>query len=93
MTIAKGRSNTEAELDFLKETLEKMIISVEQKFKDNLTNLKAEIFDIEHDYTISKDEQVSLCKSYYDELDDNLSKLQQARNKLVICIYSIWGVL
>lgn len=89
MAFAKGRSCVVAELDILREALENMINSIENRFQNNLDFLKARIFDIEHDQSIPYEEKDSQLRSLYDEIEKHTCQLHHSRNKLVICIYSI----
>lgn len=77
-----------AETDLLELSLKNMIGSVESYFDQEINSLKAQIFDIEHDKSLSE-ERYSLCKPYYDQLEESETQRFHARNKLVTCIYSI----
>ena len=81
------------ELDILKETLENMIYSTESRFREIIDSLKANIFDIENDKTLSTEERYNVTSSYYDELEKYESQRYLSRNKLVICIYSICEII
>lgn len=89
MAFAKGRTCMMAEVDSLKETIEKMIRFTEDKFEASTVSLKAGIFDLEHDSSLSAEEIRTSAQVYYDELDNISRQKIQSRNKLVICIYSI----
>lgn len=92
MTIAQGRNNVITELDILKETLENMVQTIESQYRDIVDSIKANIFDIEHDVTLSAEEQTSLSLHYYRELNEFTTQQLRARNNLFICIYSICEV-
>lgn len=89
MAIASGRSSIRTEIDAFIETLENMIESTEVGFRVKSESLKAKIFDIEHDFTLNSEEKSDLSKPYLEELDICISQHYQARNKLILCIYSI----
>ena len=89
MAFAKGKSCAVIELDILREALVNMINSVETRFQNILDSLKARIFDIEHDRSIPNEEKECQINPFYDEVENYTSQLYHARNKLVICIYSI----
>lgn len=89
MAIAKGKSCFMDELDILKDTLENMINSTEFKFRDIIDSLKAKLFDIEHDSTISTEERNTLSCPCFIELERYVYQRNISRNKLVICIYSM----
>jgi hypothetical protein len=88
MTIAKGRSTVRANVDLTEEALENMLCSVEAYFRDAIDSIKAQIYDIEHS-DCPQEETQCICEPYYDTLDNYQAQLLQARNKLVIGIYSI----
>lgn len=65
-----------------------MIDSIESNFRRVIDSLKAQIFDIEYGKD-SAEEKRYMRRPYFDELDEYEIQRCHARNKLVICIYSI----
>lgn len=86
--FSKGRSNARTEIDSIVETIESMINAVEAGFNETINSLKVKMYDILRD-EIPAEEKADLLKPYEEGLKDNISQLNQARNKLVISIYSI----
>lgn len=93
MTIAQGRSCARAELDILRNALENMIDSTESHFREIIDGISTHILAIERNTDLHHEEQRSLVITYEDELDVYYSQRHCARNKLVICIYSICEAL
>ena len=89
MTVAQGRSNVRAQIDIISETLEKMIEDVENKYRQRIDSVKAQIFDIDHDISLSEEEKRTRSTFFYETLDSLEYQLNEARCKLFICIYSI----
>lgn len=88
MCIAKGRSNILAEIDSFNDALENMIESIELHFCERTNYVENQIFEIGKENVLAE-ERHALCKPYFDLLEEYQTQLFQARNKLVICIYSI----
>lgn len=88
MAVANGHSNVKADIELMVCSLRQMINSIELYFCNSINSLNTRISDIEHDI-ISPEEKSSLCRSYYITLEEQEIKRFHARNKLVICIYSI----
>ncbi|MBD5271518.1 MAG: hypothetical protein HDS40_04610 [Bacteroides sp.] len=89
MAFAKGRSSVVVELDILRDTLENMINSIEEKFQNKLDLFKARIFDLEHNQYLPFEEKDCQIQPFYNEIEEYTCQLYRSRNKLVICIYSI----
>lgn len=92
MTIAKGQSNCKAERALVLLGFDELlqILAESQIEQENL--LKAKLYDIVTDNSLSDDEKYTLKRSLTDQLQDIEERHARIRRSIFIGIYSFWEV-
>lgn len=90
--IAKGRSNIEADIDFMYESYESLIERIEMSYKKDIQDIKDIIQSVKEDITIDYEEKQSILRPYFDALDTLNQQNIKSKNALFCTIYSFWEI-
>lgn len=88
--IAKGRTDIEADIDFMYEAYKSLIDRIECSYSKDIQTLKSIVQSIETDCNIDYEEKTSLLNPYFEAIDILNTQNQKAQTALFCSIYSFW---
>ena len=92
MTIAKGRTNSQAERDLVLLGFSEQLQILETSQIEQENVFKARLYDIITDYSISENEKSSLKHPWSNELQELEERHIRIRRSVFIGLYSFWEV-
>lgn len=90
MTIAKGRTNCEAERDTIVLGFNDLLRVLQYSKMQTEEHAKAALFDIIHDKTLSEEERLDQMKPYCDLLSEQEEKDIRIRRTILIGLFAFW---
>lgn len=89
-TFAKGRTNCEAERDIIVQGYTDLLKVLKQAKLQKETGIKAELYDIIFDTTISDEERQTQMRPFYDVLSEQEETDRRIRRSILIGLFSFW---
>lgn len=90
MTFAKGRTNCEAERDIIVQGYTDLLKVLKQAKLQKETGIKAELYDIICDSTISHEERQTQMRPFYEDLSEQEETNRRIRRSILIGLFSFW---
>lgn len=90
MSIAKGRTNCEAERDAIVQGFNDLLRVLKQAKHQKEIGIKSELYDIISDHSISEEEKDTQKKPFYDLLSESEDTNTRIRRTILIGLFSFW---
>lgn len=90
MSIAKGRTNCEAERDVIVQGFNDLLRVLRQAKHQKEVGIKSELYDIITNQSISEEEKDAQKKPFYDLLSESEESDKRIRRTILIGLFSFW---